>query len=422
MKKQAWHASVWIGAGALVLFLAGCGGGTVQSQLNITPRVAEPVLASRMNASLDRFVTETLQQPDGVNTALSFDVPLQQYRYLRAQGLANPSTGEAMTTAHPFRVASISKVFTATLVLQLVEEGYFTLDTPLSGLLDNALLPAGYALDDLHVVGNVKSGGRITVRQLLQHTAGLRDYIADTPTVQDGNGLFAQMISDVLGNSGRGIAARHWDGKALLGYYLTSGLAGKALFAPGSRFDYSDTDYLLLGLVIEQATGQSLTSNYRARIFNRLGMANTWHEGFESSQGTLSHHFYNLAAQGTNRNLDITATTLDTSAAWASGALVSTTDDLTVFLRALLKGELFRERATLALMQQVTPTSPNYGLGLQRAVFNGREVWGHAGFWGTIMLYDPAKDASLVMTLNQASREMFKEAEKVFNAAASAGL
>lgn len=422
MAKQAWRSAVLMGVSALMLVLTGCGGGGMaQSQTSIIARAAELPLASRLNTNLDRWVTETLQQPDVVNTALLFDMPAQSYRYGRAQGIANPQTGAVMTSTQPFRVASISKVFTATVVLQLVEEGYFTLDTPLSRLLDDSLLPVGYTLDDLHVMGNVKAGGSITVRQLLQHTAGLRDYIADTPTVQDGNGLFAQMISDVLDNNGQGIASRHWDGKALLGYYLTSGLAQHALSAPGQRFDYSDTDYLLLGLVVERVTGQTLTSNYRGRIFNRLGMANTWHEGFEANRGTVAHHFYNLAATGNNRNLDIAATRLDTSAAWASGALVSTTDDLALFLRALMHGELFRDQATLAQMKQTTAVSPNYGLGLQRAVLNGHEVWGHAGFWGAIMLHDAAKDTSLVMTVNQASHDMFKEAEKVFNAAASAG-
>ncbi|SDZ84143.1 D-alanyl-D-alanine carboxypeptidase [Thiothrix caldifontis] len=421
MVRLVWRRVALIGAGLLMSLVAGCGGGSgiAPDQLGIISREDTP-LANRLTISLDRWGADTLQQADVISTTLLLDVPQQQYRYARAQGLANPQTGETMSMAYPFRVASISKVFTATVVLQLVEEGYLTLDTPLSRLLDNTLLPAGYTLDDLHVMGGVKAGGSITVRQLLQHTAGLRDYLADTPTAQDGNGLFAQMIGEVLSNNGQGLASRQWNGRALLGYYLSSGLAANALAAPGRQFEYSDTHYLLLGLVIEQVTGQSLSANYRGRIFNRLGMVNTWHEGFETGRGRLAHHFYNLVAQG--NNLDITATSLNTSAAWASGALVSTTEDLTLFLRALMHRELFRERTTLQLMRQTSGVSPNYGLGLQRAVFNGREMWGHAGFWGTMMLYDPANDTALVMTVNQANRDMFKEVASVFAATQSAGL
>lgn len=422
MASKVWRKALLVAVVGMALSLAGCGGGGGQTSLTVTSRSADTPQNSQLTASLDTFVSNTLQQADIVNAGLLLEVPGRNYRYLRAAGVANPQTGAVMLANTPFRVASVSKLLTATIVLQLVEEGYFTLDTPLSRLLDNTLLPSSYVLDDVQVAGGFKAGGSVTIRQLLQHTAGMRDYIADTPTVQDGNGLFAQMISDVLDNGGRGIAARKWDGKGLLAFYLESGLGRNALASPGQRFDYSDTHYLLLGLVIERVTGQTLTSNYRARIFNRLGMVNSWHEGFEPARGQIAHHFYHLAAQGNDRNLDIAATTLNTSAAWASGAVVSTLEDLSLFQRGLMKGSLFRERATLTQMQQVTATSPYYGLGLQRAVFNGQELWGHAGFWGTILLYAPAKDAYLVMTVNQASRDMFKEAEKVFAAALSAGL
>ena len=392
MAKPAWQTKLWVSTTALLLLLSGCGGGSMaQSQINIIARAVTP------------------PQPTVVSTALLFEGSPTAARYVRTEGM--------MTTTQPFRVASIAKVLTATVVLQLVEEGYFTLDTPLSRLLDDTLLPAGYTLDDLHVMGNRKAGGSITVRQLLQHTAGLRDYIADSPTAQDSNGLFAQMITDVLNNDGRGIASRHWDGKALLGHYLTTGLGRNALSAPGQRFDYSDTDYLLLGLVVERVTGQTLTSHYRGRIFNRLGMANTWHEGFEANRGTVAQHFHTVATSGNSRTLDMTATRLDMSAAWASGALVSTPDELAVFLRALMRGELFRNPATLAKMKQISKVSPNYGLGLQRAVLNGREVWGHAGFWGTIMLHDASKDALLVMTVNETGHDMYQEAAKVLSTA-----
>ncbi len=182
MVQRAGRSIARIGMGVLALLLAGCGGsggGVAQSQLSVIPRVvAEPALANRLTGNLERWLTQTVAQPDVVSATLLFDVPREQFRYAGAQGLANPQAGEALTTAYPFRVASISKVFTATVVLQLVEEGYFSLDTPLSRLLDNALLPPGYTLDDLHVINGVKSGGSITVRQLLQHTAGLRDYVA----------------------------------------------------------------------------------------------------------------------------------------------------------------------------------------------------------------------------------------------------
>ena len=82
-----------------------------------------------------------------------------------------------------------------------------------------------------------------------------------------------------------------------------------------------------------------------------------------------------------------------------------------------MRGELFRNPATLAKMKQISKVSPNYGLGLQRAVLNGREVWGHAGFWGTIMLHDASKDALLVMTVNETGHDMYQEAAKVLSMA-----
>lgn len=422
MANKVWQRGLLAGVLGIVTLLSGCGGGSGQTltkvdNATVINRSGDPVpaiLASNvLGENLEAFVDDALQQPDIRNVAVILDAPVRNYRYVQARGVANPQTGEQMTTATPFRIASMSKTLTATIVLQLVEEGFLTLDTPLSAVLDDSILPAGYTLADLHVRGGFKSGERITIRQLLQHTAGLRDYIP---------GLFASMIDDAVGNNVTGAASRQWQPQALLAYYLESGLGLNAVNEPGARFAYSDTHYLLLGLVIERVTGQSLTSNYRGRIFNRLGMSNSWHEGFENPRGRIAHHFYNLASQGINRNLDVAATSLNTSAAWASGSLVASADDMDTFLQALFRGDLFRDAATLQLMQDVSVQSPYYGLGLQRAIFNGVEVWGHAGFWGSIMLYAPARDARLVMTLNQADREMFREAEKLFVSLLAGGL
>ena len=98
-------------------------------------------------------------------------------------------------------ITSISKTFIATLVLQLIEEGYFTLDTPLSELLDNNDLPTGYTLDDLHRHNSLAYGSTITPRQLLQHTSGIRDFMFDGATDETPlpeKGLVYSSIHDFL--------------------------------------------------------------------------------------------------------------------------------------------------------------------------------------------------------------------------------
>lgn len=390
--------------GFCVLVLSACGGGGGQMQLSVTPRSADTTTLPALNEALDRVVTTRLQASDASNVGLLLEIPSKHYRYLRTTGHLHSNT--------PLRVASIAKTFTATVVLQLVEEGYFTLDTPIAQLINPQHLPHGYTLADLQVTGGFKSGESVTVRHLLQHTAAMPDYMPS---------LFNAIINDILNNQGRGVASQQWQGTSLLAHYLQTGLARNGTALPGQRFQYSDTHYLLLGLVIEQVTGQSLTANYRARIFNRLGMANTWHEGFESPRGQVTAHYYHLAAQGINRNLDISATNLNTSAAWASGAIVSTLEDVALFQRSLSQGALFRLPSTLAQMRQVSAVSPNYALGVQRGSVSGLETWGHAGFWGVIMLHIPAKDAFLVLSVNQASRDMYQEAGKVLEAVRRAG-
>lgn len=402
MAYAFWQKALLTGFCSFVL--SACGGGGGQMQLSVTPRSADTSNLPALNEALDRVMTTYLQANDAPTVGLLLEIPSQHYRYLRTTGQLQSNT--------PLRVASIAKTFTATVVLQLVEEGYFSLDTPVAQLLTTLRLPSGYTLADLQVAGGFKSGESVTIRHLLQHTAAMPDYMPS---------LFNTIINDILNNQGRGAASQRWQGTSLLAHYLQSGLARNGTALPGQRFQYSDTHYLLLGLVIEQVTGQSLTANYRARIFNRLGMANTWHEGFESPRGQLAAHYYHLAAQGINRNLDITATNLNTSAAWASGAIVSTLDDLALFQRSLSQGALFRSPSTLAQMRQVTAVSPNYALGLQRGNVSGLETWGHAGFWGVIMLHIPAKDAFLVLSVNQASRDMYQEASKVLDAARRAG-
>ncbi|EIJ36848.1 serine hydrolase domain-containing protein [Thiothrix nivea] len=410
---------------ALILtLLTACGGGG--NNQTTTVATASSFSASQADTSINQILARTVAQENIVNSVILFAAPDQHYQYLQAGGTANPTSNEAMTPAHPFRIASLSKPFTATVVLQLVEEGYFSLDTPLSGILADADMPAGYTLDDLHVLQGKKSGGSITIRQLLQHTSGIRDFMMDAPTgnpATASGGIVASTVLDSLNSNPQGLAARQWDKQQLLAYYLDSGYGQNALFAPGSQHYYSDSGYLLLGIVIEKATGLSLTANLRARIFDRLGLAHTYHENFEAARGgVLAHHFFDLKAFGNQQNIDVAAANINTSASWAGGAIVSSAEDLLVFLQALMHNELFRNASTLADMQRLTSASPNYGLGLMGGTINGYQVWAHTGFWGTLMAYSPQKNAWLVIAVNQVMADVEAVGMAVFQAALDAKL
>jgi D-alanyl-D-alanine carboxypeptidase len=244
-----------------------------------------------------------------------------------------------------FRAGSITKMLVATVVLQLAAEGHLRLDEPLSRFLPG-LLP---------------DGGRITIRDLLAHRSGLAD-VADDRQVLDG-------------------VRSTWSPRQLIALASTRPRTA----APGGAFRYSSTNYLVLGLVIEQVTGRSLASQVRRRIVDRLGLDDT-----ALTPGRISGahvHGYSLPAhQGV---VDPTADPRDletSSARWAgaAGDLVSSASDLARFLAALLGGELLPP-TQLRAMENV---HSHYGLGL--AVYPTRcgLAWGHTGNLNGVLAID----------------------------------
>lgn len=401
----------------LSMFLSACG--------NSNP-VQPDFSATNANQNLNQLLNKTIRRDNVVNTVLLMDAPDHNYRYLNAVGIAKPATEEAMTGQHAFRIASISKTFTATVVLQLVEEGYFSLDTPLADLLENNDLPAGYTLDDLHRFAGQAYGGTITPRQLLQHTSGIRDFMFDGVTDDvplTERGLVYRSIDDLLNGGVQGLVTRQWNRTSLLNYYLKQGYGDNALFAPGLRHHYSDSGYLLLGAIIEKITGLSLTTNLRQRIFNPLALKHTYHEFFEAARNApKAHHFFDLEVLGKAGNIDVDATGGNTSAGWAGAGIVSTPDDLLTFFKALFQGELFQRADTLNNMQTLTTASPYYGLGLQVGTFNDYQVWGHTGYWGTAVACSAEKNVCLALAVNQANVNILEVGSQAFKALLDTGL
>ena len=225
-----------------------------------------------------------------------------------------------------FRVGSITKTFVAVVVLQLVGERRLALGDTV----------------ERWVPGLVPDGGRISVRQLLAHTSGLADYADDADFLR------------------RTVAQprRQWMPRELVNVALAEGPVAR----PGEHFAYASTNYVLLGMVVERATGTSLGRQLRGRIFAPLGLEETSFAP-DLRNGRYVHGYAPSEHDGIVSSLATARdrSTVNTSWAWAAGSIVSTASDLSRFFGAVLQGRLLSPR----LLQLMRPApGSRYGLGL----------------------------------------------------------
>lgn len=292
-------------------------------------------------------------------------------------GLADRQAGTPLRGDTPFRIASVTKTFVAASVLRLVERHRVRLDAPIS----KYLAPRSRAV--------LRAGGyrprHITVRQLLQHTAGLFDY-ASTDAYDDIN------VAD---------PGHRWTRDEQLDFAITH---GTPVAAPGARYHYSDTGYILLGEIIERATGQSLPAAVRGLIgFRRLELDHTYWEILEPTPADAkprAHQYYD----------DFDNITLDASHdLYGGGGLVSTVSDLTRFYRALFHGRIFHDRKTLRAMTHVSAAGrrAGAGMGIFRVDVDGEACFGHPGYWGTETIHCPRLDLTIARTTNEANDSDF---------------
>ncbi|MEU3566934.1 serine hydrolase domain-containing protein [Kitasatospora sp. NPDC036755] len=264
-------------------------------------------------------------------------------------GVGDLTTGAKVPMDGQIRAGSNTKTFTAVVVLQLVAEGKVGLDSPVDTYLPGLL--RGDGID----------GRAITVRQLLQHTSGLPDYMED-PSVSD----FAT------------IQYRYFEPRDL----LDGALALKARFPAGAKFEYSNTNYIVAGLLVQKVTGRPVGEEITKRVIDRIGLRHTYFPtpGDMSIHEAHPHGYYRSSPDAAL----VDYTEADSSAAWATGAIVSTNTDLISFYTALLGGRLL-PAAQLAEMRTTVPAEllgpgVRYGLGLQSKPLScGGVLWGHGG-------------------------------------------
>ncbi|MFD7640525.1 serine hydrolase domain-containing protein [Kitasatospora sp. NPDC059795] len=288
---------------------------------------------------------DALVKQDGVPAALATVKDRDGRSRTYTAGVGDATTKAKVPTDGQIRIGSNTKTFTAVVVLQLVAEGRIGLDADVDAYLPG--LVRGDGID----------GRNITVRQLLQQTSGLPDYMNP---------------AGVLGDSKRYTEPRE---------LLDAALARKARFAPGARWEYSNTNYLLAGLIVQKVTGRPIGEEITKRVIERIGLRHTSFPLPGDMTIPEAHpKGYLLAADGSLRDY----TELDPSWGWAAGAMISTNTDLTRFYEALLGGRLL-PAAQLAQMRATVPADAlgagvGYGLGLiSRPLSCGGVAWGHGG-------------------------------------------
>jgi D-alanyl-D-alanine carboxypeptidase len=287
-----------------------------------------------------------------------------------AAGDAGP--GQTLTADTPLRIASNTKTFVAASVLRLWEQGRIDLDAPIGPLLtpalDALLRDDGYATD------------RITVRQLLSHSAGLYDHGGDPRFIQ-------AVLAD---------RSHVWTREELVRLSMTY---ADPQSAPGTEFRYSDTGYILLGDIVERITGQSIGRSVRELIgFDRLGLHSTWWEVMEPAPaGVLRRAHQSLG--------DVDATDVHASMdLYGGGGLLMSTRDLATAFAAIFDGRVFERPETLREMLWQGPHrgAEGYRLGVFVKQVGGRELYWHSGFWGTHVYYAPDSRVAVAgMTTNQ---------------------
>lgn len=293
--------------------------------------------------------------------------------YCKSFGTINLEQNKPVVKEQPFKIASITKTFTAVIILQMVEEGLINLDDKVFEYLENFEY---LNFDKIHLLDGKSYGKEITIKQLLNHRSGLADMFEDTRE---------QFDAHVMNNK-----QKQWSPKLLFQKYYDLKVNTLAKFKPGSSYAYTDVGYFLLGLCIEKISGKSLAKNYRNRIIEPLGLSNTYFEYYEekTSNLELAHAYVN--------NLDATKH-INTSFDWAGGGLVSNTENLAMFIKGLFNHKLFKKDNTLNQMIE----SNMYGYGISVFNFDGQIYYGHLGFWGSGVFYNPTIKTTICLSINQ---------------------
>ena len=249
--------------------------------------------------------------------------------FSKAYGFADVESGKKLDVNTKLKIGSITKIFTATMIMQLVDEKKLTLDTKLSKFYPK-----------------IPNADKITIHHLLHHRTGIPDFLNDDPTV--GEFIYAENKKEDLV-------------KRIENY--------TSAFEPNSQHKYSNSNYNLLGYIIEDITKKSFSENLNTRIVKKIGLKNTI---FPTKIDVSKNEGYSFAYDG--KTWEKTPE-WSSNLAFSAGAMSSTTNDLNIFLETLLEGKLTSKSS----LEQMKSMEDYYGKGLIIAPFEERKFYGHTG-------------------------------------------
>ncbi|CAN7251056.1 serine hydrolase [Bradyrhizobium sp. LjRoot220] len=359
-------AAVVIAASAVSTAAPAADGGTCVGDIRqVIARMPTPAMTK---GTLPKDVTDKIDAAAKASFARTFapgaiaGVRTPEGTWTAAYGLADPKAGKPMTVAMHTRVGSITKTFTGTVIMRLVQDRKISLDDPIE-----------------KYISGVPNGNTITLRQLANMTSGVASY---TRSAKFTDSYFAKPETVFTPDQ-----------------LLQVGLAASPLFPPGAQFDYSNTNTVLLGMVIEKVTGKPVAEAFDAMVFKPLKLLNTSWPGQSTRMPEPYADGFTLQGDFAKPDAPSNATFWNPAWGWTAGELISNMDDLLTYGRALGTGQGLLNPDTQEARLKSIPGAAGYGIAI--GCIGG---WvGHTGElpgYNTTVFYHAASDITVVVQTN----------------------
>jgi len=374
---------MWVKRVVFALTLLAIGGAVAL----LLVRLARPsARLNDLNQDLQSIVSDLVRGDSSIkNCMLAVTKGDGSLAWTGAAGIARQEGHVPMTVDTPIFIASVTKLYTATAIMLLYEKGALSLDDPIGKYLPQDLIRG------INRYKGKDYSGEITIAQLLSHRSGIADYY--TEKGRDGKTVGEWLRQD---------PGRSWTVDETIARARDR---LKPHFPPGTETSYSDTNYQLLGKIIEAVTRKALYTVYEDFLFRPLGLQHTWLIGSPKAQLRAGDN----PAEVFHANVDITQSRSN-RIYWADGGMVSTAQDMITFLKALNEGRLVRPES-LKLMHHWRrwefPIQYGYGTmyfelpSLIRTTIGFPPVWGHSGSTGSFLYYSKDLDLYIAGTIDQ---------------------